>query len=219
MLITDALDKQKIFKVEKSEKVTEIEEVSGEGQKQNIVYDLLGGSPTDLLLPPNFLIVEGESEEIFIETITKRFYKDKPVIKVIPASGFAAQAGRLVNAINKIYTTLSAIYGEKVVVMLDGPNSQSLKESDLFRKQYSEIYTSDRMFELPVPSIEDYYPVHIDHGRGGSDKKKRAKNIGSTITQEEFETAMPIMFHALQKTWQLSFGISDEVQENKEAAA
>jgi len=28
-------------------------------EKPSIIFDLLGGSPSDILLPPNFLIVEG----------------------------------------------------------------------------------------------------------------------------------------------------------------
>ena len=40
-------------------------EVSPE-DKPNIIFDLLGGSPTDLLLPSNILIVEGFSDAIFL---------------------------------------------------------------------------------------------------------------------------------------------------------
>jgi putative ATP-dependent endonuclease of OLD family len=59
VLITENFDKQSIFKVEKTEKITGISQIMNDNERQNIIYDLLGGSPTDLLLPSNFIVVEG----------------------------------------------------------------------------------------------------------------------------------------------------------------
>ena len=61
VFIADDQKDQQIFKVEKSNKITEIQLIK-ENEKPNIVFELLGGSPTDLLLPSNILIVEGYSE-------------------------------------------------------------------------------------------------------------------------------------------------------------
>lgn len=49
VLITDNFEHQKIFKVEKTEKITAILPITDENERQNVIYDLLGGSPTDFL--------------------------------------------------------------------------------------------------------------------------------------------------------------------------
>ena len=59
VLITGSNSDQKLFKVEKTDKITHIQEVN-ETDKINIVFDLLGGSPSDLLLPENFFDCRGK---------------------------------------------------------------------------------------------------------------------------------------------------------------
>ncbi len=61
VLVVENDQGQKIFKTEKVEGITEITEVNNI-EKIDIIFDLLGGSPSDLLLPRNFLIVEGKSD-------------------------------------------------------------------------------------------------------------------------------------------------------------
>ena len=212
VMITDNFEQQKIFKVEKIEKTTEITEVMKGIERQNIVYDLLGGLPTDLLLPLNFMIVEGESERIFLDIIMKRFYPDKPSLKVISASGFAAQAGRVVNAIDKIYQPLSSIYGDKVTILLDAPNATNLSEHQDFRKKYNEIVSSDRLFNLNVTSLEDYYPADVVGEHSKNDKRELARFVAQSISQEKFEENMPVIFDALKKAWEVSFGMQTESQ-------
>jgi predicted ATP-dependent endonuclease of OLD family len=76
VLVVDNHECQKIFKVEKSKGISEVQEV-GDTEKINIIFELLGGSPSDLLLPRNFLIVEGKCEYEFINAVIKRFYSEK----------------------------------------------------------------------------------------------------------------------------------------------
>ncbi len=55
--------------------ITPIDEVD----KPEVVYELLGGSPADLLFPNNFLIVEGRSEEVLIDIVVRcAFYGVNP---------------------------------------------------------------------------------------------------------------------------------------------
>lgn len=68
VLISDNEENQKVFSVEKYEGRTTIDEVD-ESRKNAVVFDLLGGSPTDILFPANILIVEGPSEVEFITHI------------------------------------------------------------------------------------------------------------------------------------------------------
>jgi len=88
------------------------------------VYELLGGSPADLLLPRNFLIVEGPSEVELITRVVKRFYPTQPKIQVISAEGDTHQAKRTINAISKAYRPLGmSLYEDKVVVLCDKPTT------------------------------------------------------------------------------------------------
>ena len=58
VLVVDNHDRQKIFCVEKDGHTSNIREIDDAG-KPDVVFDLLGGSPGDLLLPRNFLIIKG----------------------------------------------------------------------------------------------------------------------------------------------------------------
>lgn len=209
VLITEHFDNQSIFKVEKIDKVTGITFVEDEKERQNIIYELLGGSPTDLLLPSNFLIVEGDSEQILIDRIINRFYARKPHIKIISSDGFVSQSGRIIDAINKLYSPLSPIYGDRLVLLLDNPNANELANYQAFRSKYDQISRTGRIFNLGVDNLEDYYPNLLTTGRSRNDKKKLAKHVANNITQEQFENDMPIIFGALEKCWSKAYGNID----------
>ncbi len=218
VLITDNFDSQSTFKVEKTEKITDISPIENEQERQNIVYELLGGSPTDLLLPPNFMIVEGESEQLFLERIIKRFYPDKPSIKIISAGGYVSQSSRVIDAINKLYAPIEPIYGDRLVILLDAPNTQELSNYQAFRSRYDQIHSSGRLFDLNVDNLESYYPTELTTGRSLNNKKKLAKHIGNSITVEQFQTQMPIIYNALKKSWDCSFSSNSNAQAELEAA-
>src|SRR5690606_34396974 len=116
---------QTIFKVEKSSGETEIEATT-EAEKPYIVFELLGGSPSDLLLPKNFLIVEGQSEFELLTKVISRFYSDRPPIQIIKANGDIDQSERTINAIEKVFIPLnSSIYRNKFVILTDQPSAQT----------------------------------------------------------------------------------------------
>ncbi|GJL71971.1 MAG: hypothetical protein NMNS01_11700 [Nitrosomonas sp.] len=213
VLITENFEHQKIFKVEKIEKVTSVSSIVDEVERQNIIYDLLGGAPTDLLLPPNFLIVEGNAEQVFLDRIMQRFYSDKPSVKVISAEGFASQAGRVVGAISKLYAPLTPVYEDRVVILLDAPNSgNNLATYTDFREHYTKITSSGRLFTLPTECLEDYYPDHLIVKRSRGAKVKLAKHVSNKIDKIKFEGHMSVMYQALQKAWNLSYGAEDQKQ-------
>lgn len=110
------------FKVDKNEGVTHIEKTD-DIDKPNLIYELLGGSPGDLLLPRNFLIVEGESEFELLTRVIKRFYSDQPKIQIIKAQGDIEQTERTINSIEKAYTPLGqSLYEKKIVILIDKPH-------------------------------------------------------------------------------------------------
>lgn len=218
VFVADNCEGQSIFKVEKSSGETCISNVN-ESEKPYIIYDLLGGSPADLLLPNNFLIVEGQSEFELFTRIIKRFYSDKPSIQIIQAHGDVDQAEKSINAIEKLFTPLNNnIYGNKLVILMDCPSDQTKGGVDNFRKRYKHLDKNTQIFILDKRDIEQCYPNHEDEVYGnwqktqeqvdamnGKKKKKLAIKVGDTITKDEFENSMTTCHRALERCWELSF--------------
>lgn len=226
VFVADNFIGQTILTVEKSNGETEIE-VTTDFEKPYIVFELLGGSPSDLLLPHNFLVVEGQSEVELFTRIINRFYEDKPRIQIIKANGDIDQAERTINAIEKIYIPLHlSIYKNKLVIIIDQPSNQTQRGVTQFLASYADLADNNQFFQLPNRDIEQCYPNQTDptyanwkktqaeldavnqSGKkvfNSNKKKQLAKHIGNCITKEQFENGMPICFAALTKCWELSF--------------
>lgn len=226
VFVADNYPQQSLFKVEKTNGQTEIELVT-DFEKPYIVFDLLGGSPSDLLLPRNFIIVEGQSEFELLTRVIKRFYLDRPAIQIINANGDIDQAERTINAIEKVFTPLNAsIYKNKTVILLDQPSQQTQGGVQQFRQNYPHLNANNQIFVLPQRDIEQCYPNQPDPVYGnwrksqaeldavnangekiitGKKKKQLAKFVGDNITQQQFETDLQICFDALTQCWALAF--------------
>lgn len=226
VFVADNYDGQTIFKVEKSEGITEISP-SPDNDKPYIVFELLGGSPSDLLLPKNFIIVEGQSEYEFLSRVIKRFYADKKAIQIVKANGDIDQTERTINAIEKSFIPLNtSIYKNKLVILIDHPSEQTLAGVIQFLHNYPYLNSNHQFYQLPFRDIEQYYPNRNDAIYGNwrktqdeldetnengkkvlnSHKKKQlAKQVGNNITRGEFESEMSICFDALSKCWELAY--------------
>lgn len=216
VFVVDNHFSQKIFKVEKSLSVTDVYLVE-DLEKIDIVFDLLGGSPSDLLLPRNFLIVEGKSEFEFITEIIKRFYRDKFLgIKVLYAGGDIDEQESTLLGVHKLFSPLAGsdnpIYKDKSIILIDKPNSSQQSKYKLFKEGYSYLYNNNQVFELPEESLEKYYPEQYKKnddeikilGSGGK-KVEYAKKVALEISQTEFENKMTVIFEALESCNNKSF--------------
>lgn len=223
VFIADNDDGQSLFKVEKNEGETDIRLVA-DNEKPYIVFELLGGSPADLLLPRNFLIVEGQSEYEFLTRVINRFYSDAPVIQIIQAHGDVDQAERTINAIEKLFTPLNtSIYRDRLVILMDHPSEQTEGGVRDFKARYGHLTTNGQIDCLPVRDLEQYYPNHADpvytnwqktqadmdlkkaNDKKVFDGKKKiqlAKHVGNSITQAQFEEHQPIIHAALKSCWE-----------------
>lgn len=226
VFVADNAFGQSIFTVEKEKGETEVY-LSTEFEKPYIVFDLLGGSPSDLLLPKNFFIVEGQSEFEFFTRIISRLYPNQPKIQIIKACGDIDQTERTINAIEKTYTPLHrSIYEEKLVILIDHPSPQTKEGVNQFLHNYNTLSSNNQFFQLPVRDIEQYYPNNPDpvyrnwrktqaeldavNDTGNkifnSNKKKQlAKHVGNNITREQFEKDMIICYNALSRCFELAF--------------
>lgn len=216
VMVVDNNDLQKIFKVEKTGGITHIDEVN-DLEKINIIFDLLGGSPSDLLLPRNFLIVEGKCEFEFIKTMVERFYGDRfSGIKILFARGDIDEQETSLLAVHKLFVPIAGsdnpIYKEKAIVLIDKPNATQQNKYNSFKQGYPYLFNNNQVFELTTSTLEEYYPSPYTKNAAEiaqlvADKKKAeyAKEVAGKITQNEFESNMEIIFNALKKCNEKAF--------------
>lgn len=209
VLVVDEHDEQTIFKVEKINKETNIAPIT-EIEKPFVVYELLGGSPADLLLPKNFLIVEGKSDLEFINKVIARHYPEKPRVQIVPADGDIIQTQRSFNAVVQVFKPLeTSIYKDRAVIFVDKQNDTT--QRDTFLTAHASLQTNGQFFESTVASIEEYYPatwqkVSADVKKmSGDDKLNQAKSAGDGISKDDFESQMPKLFEAMGKCWDLAY--------------
>ena len=208
VFLSDSEQMQSEFIVEKEDRVTSVIPMTRK-ERTRTVYELLGGNPTDLLLPANFLIVEGPSEVHFIEAVCTRFYVYKPRIHVVAADGDDERQAQYLAAIMKCYAPLgdSPIYRNCAVLLFDAPTGPE-KQARLtaFLDQNRRIRDDGRAHVLPTLGLENYYPGAVRAQFSNlNNKVKLAKAIGSAITQVQFEAEMPVIFAALGACWQRAY--------------
>ena len=212
VFIVDKHKNQQIFKVEKNNKITSIKLVDAI-DRVNVIFDLLGGSPADLLLPRNFIIVEGRSEFEFLNIIIKNFYPQKYTgIKIIYAGGDIDEQKQNLHAIHKLLVPITdsdnPIYRDKVIVLVDKPNKQQEKKYRDFQEGYPYLFKNGQVFELPTETLEAYYPYPYARNKGeieNDQKVEYAKHVAQNITQKQFENKMTVIYEALKKANELSF--------------
>ena len=210
VLMSDDSDGQTIFKIEKINKVTDIVPIRPD-EKRYIVYELLGGSPTDLLLPRNFLIVEGKSEYEFLSRIIARFYVERPKIQILYAEGDHERERQSMDAINKAFTPLSSnpIYKDRLVVLCDTPHEDRKKDFEAFKSSHAYLETNGQLKVIPHKHLEEYYPVPWKKiateiktmATEQNGKILHARKTGDEINKEQFEGEMAVLFEALTACW------------------
>jgi len=210
VLVADDFAGQTVFCVEKCNMKSAVTPVSP-SEKSAIIYDLLGGSPGDLLLPRNFLIVEGRSDQIFIKAIIDRFYDDKPPVQIVFSEGDFEKQRESMNAINAVFVPLAQnpIYRDKLIILCDFPHPSKQADFEQFKKVYNALVGNNQLHVLPVQSLEEYYPGQYkktsdevkDLGKQLGLKRELARHVGKSITQAEFENEMPALLAALVACW------------------
>lgn len=211
VFVADSGEGESVFKTEKNDCRTEIY-CTEEADKPYIIYDLLGGSPADLLLPRNFLIVEGPSEFELLTRVIKRHYQGKPAIQIISAEGDTHQAKRSINAVSKAYSPMgNSIYGERVIVLCDKPTVKAQAGFDQFIASHTALQKRGQIVVLPFGSLEECYPdawrktEEQAKNMSGYQKKQLSKLVGDEISQESFERDMLILYETLNAVWRNSF--------------
>ncbi|MEW9573169.1 AAA family ATPase [Rhodanobacter sp. Si-c] len=211
VLVADNMQCQTLWRVLKSSGETGIRSI-GEQDKPELVYELLGGSPADLLFPNNFLIVEGRSEEILLNTIIRRFYAEQPRIKVVFAEGDLERQQKSMDAINIAFTPLyqTPVYRDRLVILCDKPNKKREDHFSEFCKAYPDLTKNGQLVVAPVEAIEETYPAPWKKTTEEVSKMKPrektnlAQTVGEGITRDGFEKEMAKTYEALMKSWEKS---------------
>ncbi len=208
VFLSDANPEQAEFVVEKEDGATSVTPMTNK-ERVRTVYDLLGGNPTDLLLPANFLVVEGPSEVLFIEAVCARFYFGKPKIHVVAANGDDERQAQYLAALMKCFAPIkdSPVYRRCAVLLFDAPTGEE-KQARLtaFLDQNADIRDNNRAHTLPTTGLEDYYPAALRSQYPNlANKTKLARALGAAITQNQFEQEMPVIFAALTACWEKAY--------------
>ena len=224
VLIADEIENQKLFKVEKVNSISDIREIS-QTEKPSVVYDLLGGSPADLLLPRNFLLVEGTSDKVFLDLIVQRFYPNEKQIQIIPVWGDIEKSERVFDYLASVFAPLNkSLYQSKIVILLDKVHVDRIGALNEFLDKYPQLKKNkkEQIFELNVASLEEYYPEARTGQTGGHNQAKSwkktnddelsshqkhslARHIGLNIEKDHFESEMSIVLSALKKAWENAY--------------
>lgn len=210
VLIADNDEKQKLYKVEKQNKITNVSEIL-DSDKKYVVYDMLGGKPADLLLPSNFIIVEGRSDYEFLKIIVDRFYHQYQDIHVLYSEGDIERQKATLRAVGDTYCTLycNPVYKDRVILLCDKPSEG--KKTDNYNEfiQSFKLQEDNNIFTLPETDIEMTYPEPYKKRKeeltGDFDKVKYAKEVANAITKEDFQNNMPKAFNALEKAYEYSY--------------
>ena len=208
VLVAEDHDQQQLFKVHKIAKSSQIKPITAT-DKPHVVYELLGGSPADLLFPNNFLIVEGRTEFELLRRVITRHYHNQPRLQIIIAGSDTVKQRRSMDAINTAFTPLNQtpVYRNCLVLLCDKPNASQQKEYEKFRGAYPNLKDEDQIFIQTTGAIEEAYPFPWKkaaseiESMSPTDKTELGKTVGDAITKAEFESSMPIAFAAISKAW------------------
>ena len=131
----------------------------------DLVFKLLGNAPEDLMLPANFLVVEGGSDQVILERVLRLLGDTDGRVKVFSARGIA-QVPKAVTVADLVLPLLmTGPYAKSVVALVDQPDTKAHRGAvDKLAAQLQ-----DRLFKLQVASLEEYLPEAL-YVKAGRDK-------------------------------------------------
>jgi hypothetical protein len=200
-------DNQKIYNVRKINGASLLTSVEKEQERLDSVYQLLGGSPSDLLLPSNFIIVEGQTEFNFIKKIIEKFYQQNSKcnnIKVLFARGDSDRQKEIYHAVNQCYTPLltNGVYRNNVVFLFDSPNDSQKSKYESFKSKHPWLIEKENIHIIPFETIEEYYPAPWKKNKGevkDDDKVQYGISVVEAINFEQFKREMTVVYEMLEK--------------------
>ncbi len=209
----EAEENQKMYSVVKKFGASNATEITGEQERMDAIYQLLGGSPSDILLPRNFIIVEGQTEYDFLSIIISRFYAvEARGIKILFARGDHEMEKEIYHAIHRAYTPLhtTGVYKANTILLLDHPHISKETDFNNFKTAHPWLVEGDQLHILSENAIEKYYPGEhkLNETSLGAleDKRTYAVTVANAVTRDQFESEMPTVHLALVKSIEKAHG-------------
>jgi hypothetical protein len=208
---------QLIYRVDKESGISALKSIATPQEQLDSIYQLLGGSPNDILLPSNFIIVEGQSEFALLSSLIERLYNNNNKcsgLKVIFARGDSEMHKNIYHCIHRCYTPLltNGVYRTKVVFLLDKVQAGKEKTFQEFKDSHKWLVEGEHLHILPVEAIEMYYPAAhrkaLDESQAltGKQKVKLAKDVAHSMQDKEmFKNEMPVVYNALMKAIEFAY--------------
>jgi len=160
-LFMDKENPSNIYKVYKIGNKTEILQVGSEKELSEIVFDLLGNSPGDLFFPSNIIVVEGESDFIFLSKIISLFSDSlkRRGLRIHYADGDSKVLGAA-QSIDQMLKSVSytPVYRDKLCVLFD---KQDTNQYISGVKNFLGDTQVGRVKELSKNGIEYFYPKSV----------------------------------------------------------
>jgi predicted ATPase len=154
------------FRVKRSGNDFDLHRLETQADIAVAIYNFLGSSPADLMMPSNFIIVEGESDKRFLLAIMRRFYADQLqgkniIIQTSKGDVTNKQIPKTLTSVEKMYTILEEnnLYKDRAVVLVDKQDPMLLEQ---FREKAG--LGAERLrstAEVGAYALEQTYPHEV----------------------------------------------------------
>jgi hypothetical protein len=113
----------------------------------------------DLLLPGNFIVVEGGSDETIVERAVELLGGRPGSVKTLSADGLSKvpPTAASIEYVLRPIVTGDSPYSRSTVVLVDG----ALTDADRQTTAEMRRILGERFLELPSPSLEEYLPAEL----------------------------------------------------------
>ena len=146
------------YAVTKTDSQVSVKRVASVSELYDITFQMLGNSVEDLFLPYNYIVVEGMSDQIIVDTVKALKGISTTRVKVISASGIT-NVENMYHAVCNSLTPLvvnDSPYNSRAVALIDKPH----QPSNYHYNQLKRVL-EDRLFILDQYSLEEYLPEYL----------------------------------------------------------
>jgi energy-coupling factor transporter ATP-binding protein EcfA2 len=188
-----------------------IRPLATEPELLDVAFGLLGNSTEDLFFPRNYLVVEGASDQVIAERVLELLDVPRGLIKVLSASGIT-EIQSAIFAVERALLPMivsDSPYAGRVVALIDQP-----QDSERVRVEKLRTILSNRLIELPAPSLESYMPEAI-YQSAGLEKDVQLGRVAAASSYAEERDVKREISTALSAA--LTIELLDEIPEVRQA--
>jgi len=197
-LFLDRVEIGNNYHVQKINQQVTIEPIMRQDQLQQVVYSMLGASPTDLFFPGNIVVVEGKSDSIFLEAVYRcgrmqGIFKNDLTFHFLEGFDKLSYAP---DAIVQMFKTqaYTPIYKSRICGIFDQPPNDKFRARKLALvksiRDFCEDAASERIVLLEQVAIEFYYPVNLIN-----------KIVGTEIGEMDYKVQVESYLNSISKTF------------------